>query len=502
MNGEPQPAGVQMSRRRAAVLVAGLTLLAGLLRLFRLGSDLWLDEIAPLVMYGDHSPFEIWGDLARPNNHMLNTLLVNSMRALCGDSEWAVRLPAAAFGFATVPVFYRLSRFAVERPAAVVAAALLAISPHHVFYSQSARGYSAHVFFVCALTLLLLAGLRRPARRATTPYMGVAALGFAAHPLSVVTYGTHVGIATAGRLVGGKAWFAQRRRWLLLALGGAAATAIVVFSPGLQGLVSGVRSSFIEDRIGFSPLSLNFLNELSRGLAGGSLPLFLAGAALAVPVLAIGIASVGRQSWELAASLLVPPVLIVIGVAAVRGTIYPRFLIAALPAAILFLVAGSEQLACSLAGAVSLDQRKVRQGALIALPLLALVVSIPMLVQLYETPKQSYRAALTFLSGEIDSDRTVVVADLAVAGFRHYAQQVGLAEPRLVMAREEAAVIEALERESTADVLIVTTLDRNLGSRAPRLAALLERDWHEQMVFPASVAGGEIRIWSRRTAGE
>src|SRR5947207_13390770 len=70
----PQPSS-DLSRSQALIAVAIITLIAIVLRSYRVGSDLWLDEITPIVDYGHIPAVQLLGSYLRTNSHLLNTLL-------------------------------------------------------------------------------------------------------------------------------------------------------------------------------------------------------------------------------------------------------------------------------------------------------------------------------------------------------------------------------------------------------------------------------------------
>src|SRR5262249_38688261 len=124
--------------RRPALLVAAATVLAAGLRLYGLGSDLWVDEITTVLAYQNTSPFHVLTAYTSSNNHLLNTLLMKASVSALGVTEWAVRLPAVLLGIACIPAQYGLARLALGRRESVLAALLLAVSQHHIFFSQNA----------------------------------------------------------------------------------------------------------------------------------------------------------------------------------------------------------------------------------------------------------------------------------------------------------------------------------------------------------------------------
>ena len=72
---------------------------------------------------------------------------------LAGTSEFALRLPSAVFGIALVPVAWAIGRRLGGERTATALAALVAVHPLLVYYSQEARGYAA-VALACAVGFL------------------------------------------------------------------------------------------------------------------------------------------------------------------------------------------------------------------------------------------------------------------------------------------------------------------------------------------------------------
>jgi Dolichyl-phosphate-mannose-protein mannosyltransferase len=99
---------------------------AAALRFHALDTGLWHDEI--LILY---------------------TVLARLSLGLFGDGCWVLRLPAAVFGIASVGALYGLAREVTDRGEALLTAALLAFSYHHVWFSQNARGYTGLLLWNC-----------------------------------------------------------------------------------------------------------------------------------------------------------------------------------------------------------------------------------------------------------------------------------------------------------------------------------------------------------------
>lgn len=147
---------------RAVVLALGLlTLLAALLRLFRLGREsLWTDE-AFSWWWSHQSVAALWGANAalEPTPPLYYTL--QHWWLAFGDSEAALRAPAMLAGVAAVPLVFLIGRLIAGNAAGLLAAALVAVSRAHVFYSQEARAYTLLSALGLAAVLGLLLFLRR-----------------------------------------------------------------------------------------------------------------------------------------------------------------------------------------------------------------------------------------------------------------------------------------------------------------------------------------------------
>jgi mannosyltransferase len=66
---------------------------------------------------------------------------------LFGGSEWALRLPALPLGLASLYCLWFFARSTLGPSAAIMAMGGLAISPAHIFWSESARGYAGMILF-------------------------------------------------------------------------------------------------------------------------------------------------------------------------------------------------------------------------------------------------------------------------------------------------------------------------------------------------------------------
>jgi mannosyltransferase len=146
-----------------------------------------------------------WYDEAYTPVHVLHTSLSATLRAMVhsentpplwyliewvdyrvlGSSEFALRLPSALAGVATVPVAWAIGQELAGRSAAIVTAALVAVSPLFVWYSQEARAYGLFVLTAALALLCFLRAERRPTPRPMAAFAASCVLALLSHYFAV-----------------------------------------------------------------------------------------------------------------------------------------------------------------------------------------------------------------------------------------------------------------------------------------------------------------------------
>jgi mannosyltransferase len=151
------------ARSRTFWIVAGLTLLAAGLRFATLGLQAYHhDEIvtASRVLRADfwHAMEAVgFSESAPPLYYALAWLWTQ----LTGTGEYGLRSLSAVAGVATVPVAFLLGAELRDRRAGLAAAALVAVNPMLLWYSQEARGYALVVLLTSISLLYFLRALDR-----------------------------------------------------------------------------------------------------------------------------------------------------------------------------------------------------------------------------------------------------------------------------------------------------------------------------------------------------
>jgi mannosyltransferase len=504
-------------------IVLGLTVLATVLRGIGLNQGLWYDEMVTLLEFV-RTPFSETLTRFHENNHPLYSLLERASVAMAGEEAWALRLPAVLFGVASVPTLYLLGRAVTNRLEALLASALLAVSYHHVWFSQNARGYSALAFWTMVCTLFLLralagsrAGIERPRRWLwSVAYAAAAALGAYTH-LSMVLVVASQALLTAWFVarrgdatfrVRGGVGAPQRVDWApaALAFGLATGLSLLLYAPLLAEL-----QRFFSSDPHTAPETASHgwaLAEALRGLRIGLGTWVMAGAAALV--FAAGLWSYMRQSWFLFGLFVLPAVLTGLATLLAQHPTRPRFLFHLIGFGLLVIVrgamvagswmaqrlwgsdgaAGADHLLISPGPASPSDApapvtRRPLLGAAIVVVLIA--ASAFSLLRGYRTPKQDFAGALRYVEANREQGDTV-----ATAGFiADYAYRRYYGKPWKAI--ESLAHFQGL-RSSGRRAWLLYTLPVYIEATTPELMAAIRQECPPARVFPGTLGGGDLIV--------
>ncbi|MBT9554967.1 MAG: glycosyltransferase family 39 protein [Myxococcales bacterium] len=170
--------------------LAGIIIVGAGLRLWNLGLEPLEQNEFTYVMtaFGHDSGLDVLLDVnAMAQTHAPLPHLIQYALSPLGTAEWVTRLPMAAAGILTLPVLFLLGwRFgrrtfgdAHAAPVALIATALLAASPVHVWYSRDASPYALVTLF--AALALLGAERATRGRGGRVLLAGASVLGFYTH---------------------------------------------------------------------------------------------------------------------------------------------------------------------------------------------------------------------------------------------------------------------------------------------------------------------------------
>jgi len=149
---------------------AWLLLIAAPLRFINLGQEpLWYDELFQIwwaKMPLGHMLATTRGDVHPPLWYLIEWVVVRVL----GDSEFAVRVPAALLGLLAVWLTWRLAlAVGLSRQTAFIAGLLAAVMPAMLYYSQDARMYP---LLTCCVLIAAIAAIR-----GSWPVFAVAGIG-------------------------------------------------------------------------------------------------------------------------------------------------------------------------------------------------------------------------------------------------------------------------------------------------------------------------------------
>jgi hypothetical protein len=134
-------------------------------------------------------------------------------------------------------------------------------------------------------------------------------------------------------------------------------------------------------------------------------------------------------------------------------------------------------------------------AAAVAVCVVALGLGLP---RYYQTPKQSFHAAIaTFLTRAEPGDAIIAVYQ-ADHGFDYYSRRLGPDSTRFYSTRSTAGLDSLGTRLAGRRVWVATTFERAFRLEEPALWKRVEDGWTRAATFPATVGYGEISLWEPR----
>ncbi len=465
----------------SSLVVAAMLVIAAILRWIGIREGLWHDEIFTLIDFIRPSLGQILTDYSSENQHLLYSVLAKACIRVFGESAATVRLPALVLGLASLWATLRLGRLTLGHRQGLLAAALLTVSYHHVWFSQNARGYTGLLFATALSTELFLRGLWLDRWSGWAGYAVAVAVGMALHPTMAFVVAAH-GISLLWLVARSGAGVARFRRPL-----GALVLSVTLTMQSYALVLPQMVELYLQPGAGVdaaapfrwkSPLWM--LNETIRGLGIGLGFgwLGLIGAGL---VFALGLSSLWARSRLTTACFLVPALLGGVTMALLGRNLWPRFFFNSGAFAALLAVEGAWVLGAAVAR--RFERSSVGLGAAAAgLLVLASAVTLP---RVYG-PKQDYAGALEFVEEQRRPGDQVVALDLAADAYSAY-HAPGLA---VAYSLEELE----LKRASAGRTWILYTLAEHLAATKPALWQAVQARYEVVRAFPGTLGGGAIVV--------
>ncbi len=484
----PSPA----SAREVGLLLA-LLALALILRLVALGEGLWFDEIDTLVHHVRLPLGELLTTFESKNQHLFYSVLARLAFELFGESAWALRLPAALLGVLGVWATWRFARSIAPPFEAGCAAALLACSYHHVWFSQNARGYTGLLLFTVVGSecfLRMLSAREERGLHLAWAYGAASAGAMWMHSTALMAIAAHgaiwlVLLARRGKGAGSLRWL-PGAGFLLCATLSLLLYALVL--PSFLGTVTAPTMAG-RDLAWKSPLWLlsETLSGLARGMPGGT-PGLAIGAGLGLAVGLLGLSSYARQGLAVLAILLLPACFTLAVLLASGHNLWPRFFFSSAPFFVLIVLRG-------LAAGVERFTRSPRLAPLcsalrivvLGLFCLASAATVPAAWG----PKQDFQGAIEFLEAHAGPRDAVVTFDMSALPMR---ELYGKPWPQV----DTLAELGAVERDHPRTWLVLCTPDPRMQALFPTLREHFSRAYVRARAFPGTVGGSEVVVLESR----
>ncbi len=455
-----------------------VALLALALRIPMINGGLWFDEIRMLTEFGRLPLGELLTTYGSDNNHPLYTLLAWVSTHIFGEQAWALRLPALIFGILSLFALAQLAALLTDRKSALFITFLAAISYHHIWFSDNARGYTALLFFTLAGTHELICLLDDRGRVRLLTYALSMALATWVHTTAIFVALAHFFVI----------WFmsgrARPRGMLGLIMAG-------IFSLILHAPILGEMVTFLTTDRGFKAVSSSWSNPIwtvVEALRTFGIAPWLAAVVCGIGFffLALSIRELHRIDRRLPWLFLLPGVLGTLAMVAMNRNIWPRFYFNLLGFLLIMAVITWRSMATWIEGRFPQIPFVFLGGAA-----LMVIASLAILPPALTTPKQDYEGAANFLDQKQAEGATIISLGLASKPLQNF-----LNRPySFVTTIEELNSLLAKQKTTFA----VNTLPTFLESRSPKVAQALKEKFTLIKTFPGTVGGGALKIYQLQT---
>jgi hypothetical protein len=474
--------------------LVGLLVAGAVLRVPGLDSDLWMDEVFSLVDLFRAPAGAIVTSFADDNQHVLYSLLAHASRGAFGEHAWSVRLPAMVAGVLSLWATVHLGRRTLGPRVAFAAAALLALSYHHVWFSQNARGYTLLLLGTVLSTDLLLRVLERGRARDAVAYAAVLALAAWAHLTMVFVGAAHAVVVVV--LVARQGLRGRTGPAAVAALAGAAWLTLHLYVLVLPQMLD----FFLQPAAGSSTAPVEWkkplwlvtetLRHLGVGLAIGWI-----GVVGGLGFLGWGAWRTWRRDAVVTSLMVLPGLLGGVAMVALGRNLWPRFFFNEMAFVALVVMMAALDVGDRLAAWLGARGGALARGVAL-LPAVAIcAVSALSLPRAYRLPKQDYTGARDYVLAHVEpGDRVVGIHMAGKVYDLLYAPEWGEAEQAEDVRREMAATASSGGRHTW----VLYTLPGYLRDARPELMGLLESGFEPMKTFWGTLGDGQIVVLRSR----
>jgi len=480
IEGQPIRRSSSFGGKKDLLILVAIILAALALRVYALNFGLWYDEIMTYVKYVKNPFGEILSTFDSQNQHPLYSLLAHVSFVAFGESTWALRLPAVVFGIGSIWALYLLGCQVSSVREALLSSTLLALSYHHIWFSQNARGYTGLLFWTVLSSWVFLRGLEEGRPRLWVSYAMMASLGVYTHMTMLFVILGHFVIYLVELFRRRKeVW---QNKWVGFILGFCLSGLLTfqLHALVLPQLFAGTLGEKSTVTVWKHPLWT--VVELAKGMQIG-----FAGSVVALLALVIftaGVLSFVRTNPVLLQLLFIPAV---VGAAVVIGMghhLWPRFFFFTIGFGALITIRGGMVLGEGVSRLLRFQQSQwVPIGTTICA---ALVTASALSIPFVYAPKQDYRGALAFVEWNKQPEDAIVTVGLATIPYKRFYK----------VDWELAETVDALNaiRFRARRTWLLYTLPLHLQSVHPHIMDLIRNDFRVVKRFDGTLRGGTIFV--------
>ena len=483
----PEPQRVQV---RAGVWFAliGLTAFALALRIYGLNSCLWFDEVITLIEFVRPPLGTIITSFHSQNQHMLYSVLANVSLRLLGETPAALRLPSVLFGITSLWALFLLGQKLIGQVPALLACTLMAVSYHHLWFSQNARGYMGLLFLATLATWLWLEAMDRSRTRWWLLYAVTIALGMWVHLtmlfVAVAHALVHFGREAVRRFRNSTTPARGPVRALIFGYGLAGTLTLQLYALSLPDFFHGAAHESVGIKSEWTnPLWVVLATAQGLRVGWASAIVVVCAAILSVA----GWLKIFRRDSRAAVAMVLPGILGTATMVTLSHAMWPRFFFFSLGFVLLVVVAGSIGVA---KWATRLVEPAGRQKFGLALGYgvvgALILASLGTLPRYYALPKQDFTGALAFVERNRKPDDAVVGVGIAGVAYRKYFA------PHWLSAETKAEFDQV--RQQHPNLWVVYTIPAQLRSLDLQFWSELQRDFRVVRVFRGTLGDGELYV--------
>ena len=458
------------------------------LRAYGLNSCLWYDEVATLVEFVRLPVYQLITTYADQNNHPLFSLMAHISVQLFGESAWALRLPALLFGLAGLWALFLLGRLVTNKGEAILATILMAVSYHHVWFSQNARGYTGMLFWGLLSTYLFLKGCKKNQSLVWIAYALSMALGMYTHLTAAFTLISHILIFAFLFL---KQNMTNRSSsfpvlWPIVSFVLVGLFTFQLYALILPQVVNSFQAQVGGGRVEKWTNPVWAVIEIIRGLQIGFGTFLVVGIAFLIFI--SGLVSYAKTNSVVVALLVIPVVMGATVLIVLHRHFYPRFFFFEVGIGVLVLIRGITVIADFLAMRMMsiIHRSNLNRIIRIVLAGMIIIVSALSLYHNYRYPKQDYLGALDYVEKNCNKDDIIITVGHTSYPYKNYYA------PHLKSVETMDEMRQTISQNRP--IWLIYSFPDHMEAFYPGMLAVIQEEFTLMREFPGTLGGGTLFV--------